>query len=96
MSSNQPTSAQILARMISGGMRISGSYASVQRSHRFPLHIFACLENMAEMAGVPVSVIINQTLESGLETVLKELPEETRNTLMRVSETQLNRPLKNT
>lgn len=94
MANTDPTSAQILASLIKGGASFSSFNATVQRSHRFPLHIFSCLENMAEMAGAPVSVIINQVLEAGIEAVTKELPAEISAELTRITQAQLDRPLK--
>ncbi|MGB4812322.1 MAG: hypothetical protein WBP13_07590 [Methylophilaceae bacterium] len=94
MANIDPTSAQILASLIKGGANFSSFNATVQRSHRFPLHIISYIENMAEMAGAPVSVIINQVLESGVEAVMKELPEEISSQLTRVSQVQLDRPMK--
>jgi predicted DNA-binding protein len=94
MTNINPTSAQMLASLIKGGAKFTSVNATVQRSHRFPLHIFACLENMAEMSGAPVSVIINQVLEAGIEAVTKELPEEINAELKRVSQAQLDRPMK--
>jgi hypothetical protein len=94
MTNTDPTSAQILASIIKGGANFNSVNATVQRSHRFPLHVISCLENMAEMAGAPVSVLINQVLESGIEAVMKELPVEIRSELTRISQAQLDRPMK--
>jgi hypothetical protein len=86
--------AKMLAAMLIGSMDMSMNAASVQRSHRFPLHIFTQMENMAKIANVSVSVIINQMLEAGLEAVMIELPKEIQQQVTHVSEAQLNRPLK--
>lgn len=94
MANTEPTSAQILASLIKGRANFSSFHATVQRSHRFPLHVFSYLENMAEMSGAPVSVIINQVLEAGIEAVTKELPEEINAQLKCVSQAQLDRPMK--
>lgn len=59
--------AKMLAAMLIGGIDMSMGAASVQRSHRFPLRIFNQMENMAKIANVSFSVIINQMLEAGLE-----------------------------
>lgn len=89
----EPPKAQFLAALIQGNASLSMHGATVQRSHRFPLRIFTQIENMARMGGVPVSLIINQVLECGLDAVLKELPEETANEVLLISTEQLNRPL---
>lgn len=44
------TEAKMLAAMLIGSMDMSMGAASVQRSHRFPLHIFTKMENMAKIA----------------------------------------------
>ena len=88
----RPTSCEFLVDLLTGEASASFSGATVQRSHRFPLSIFIQLENMAQMAGVPVSLIINQVLECGLETVRQELPEDVVQELQTVKPEQLNRP----
>lgn len=89
----EPPKAKFLAALIQGNASIGMHGATVQRSHRFPLRIFTQIENMARMGGVPVSLIINQVLECGLDAVLKELPVETANEVLLISAEQLNRPL---
>ncbi|WP_084019702.1 hypothetical protein [Dechloromonas agitata] len=86
-----PTKAEFLADLIQGSATYQSTMASVQRSHRFPLHIFVQIENMARMGDVPVSLIINQLLECGLESVYNELPEERARELGRLSKEQLER-----
>lgn len=71
-----PTKAEFLADLVTGNASYTSVMGSVQRSHRFPIHIFAQIENLARMGGVPVSLIINQLLECGLDAVLHELSEE--------------------
>lgn len=71
-----PSKAEFLADLLSGNASFGSVGASVQRSHRFPLHLFIQIENMARIGGVPVSLIINQLLECGLDAVLHELPED--------------------
>lgn len=70
----QPTKAEFLAGLVTGSMSMESKMASVQRSHRFPLHIYTQIENLAQIGNVPVSVIINELLECGLEALSKELP----------------------
>ena len=91
---NEPSAAKLLAAIVTDGVNMSSVMASVQRSHRFPLHIFAQIENMAKMAGVSVSVIINQLLEVGLEGVMRELSEDTNKQLSLMTQAQLDRPSK--
>lgn len=87
---NEPTNAEFLADLLQGRATYGSSTVTVQRSHRFPMHIFIQIENMARMGNVPVSLIINQLLECGLDAVFKELPEEQARLVYRVSEDQLN------
>lgn len=86
-----PTKAEFLADLLQGCAQYSSSMTTVQRSHRFPMHIFLVIENMARMAGMPISTIINLLLESGLEAVLRELPEEQVKQLHAVLPEQLSR-----
>lgn len=87
----EPTKAEFLADLIQGSAIYQSTTASVQRSHRFPLHIFVQIENMARMGDVPVSLIINQLLECGLEAVYSELPEERARELGRLLKEQVER-----
>ena len=87
-----PTSCEFLVDLLTGDASLSSAEARVQRSHRFPLYLFIQLENMAQMAGVPVSLIINQVLECGLEAVRQELPEDVVREIQAVKPEQLNRP----
>ena len=92
----EPTKAEVLAGLITRQARTSIVTATVQRSHRFPLHLMVQIENMAELAGSPVSLIINELLECGLEAVRKELPEHVAEKIAVVSKEQINRPTKTT
>lgn len=49
---------------------------SVQRSHRFPEVLFIQIENLARIGKVPVSLIINELLDCGLEVVRQKLSKE--------------------
>ncbi|MBS0588726.1 MAG: hypothetical protein JSS37_12455 [Proteobacteria bacterium] len=71
-----PNKAEFLAGLVTGSMSMESKTASVQRSHRFPLHIYLQIENLARISNVSVSVIINELLECGLEALNKELPPE--------------------
>lgn len=87
----EPSKAEFLAGLIQGSANLQSTMASVQRSHRFPLHIFVQIENMARMGNVPVSLIINQLLECGLDSVLKELPEDLAREIGSLSKEQIER-----
>lgn len=88
------TQAQVLASLIQRSGSIGMNTASIQRSHRFPLHIFIQIENMARMAELSVSTIINQLLEAGIEAVHLNLSEaEILETRMTTQE-QIDRPMK--
>lgn len=90
----EPTKAEQLANLVSGSATSSYTGATVQRSHRFPLHIFIQIENMARMGNMPVSVCINELLGCGLEAVRKELSKEALEELTLVSKEQIERPTK--
>jgi hypothetical protein len=70
-----PSEVEILASLVTGTGDYAHIMASVQRSHRFPVHLFEQIKNMARMGGVPVSMIINQLIASGLEALKQKLPE---------------------
>jgi DNA-binding LacI/PurR family transcriptional regulator len=89
-----PTEAQILAGMIKRTASTGLSAASIQRSHRFPSHIFFQIENIAQMADVSVSAIINQLLAVGLEDVKKQLSDEEVQKIILISKEQSDRPTK--
>lgn len=91
---NKPTEAEILASLIKRNGSMSMFSASVQRSHRFPLHLFTQIENMARMADVSISTIINQLLAAGLEAVNENLSEDEIKEIRFVSKEQLDRPFK--
>jgi len=90
----EPTTAWMLARIVTGDANYSEALATVQRSHRFPLHLFVQIENLARLGKVPVSLIINQLIECGLEAVKHELPEETAGQLTIYTKDQAERPTK--
>lgn len=90
----EPTNAQTLAALITRRGESGYVGATVQRSHRFPMHIITQIENMAEMASSPISLIINELLQCGLDAVKKELPEEVVKRISLMSEEQIKRPTK--
>jgi predicted DNA-binding protein len=83
--------AQILASLIKRSGKSESVSATVQRSHRFPVDIFTRIENMARMAEVPVSMIINQLLEAGIEAVSKHISDTELSEINKVSQEQYNR-----
>lgn len=87
------SAAEMLASLVTGSGGYFHAQASVQRSHRFPLHLFAQIENLAKMGGVPVSLIINQLIESGLEAVKENLPPDTVARMTLITQKQLDRPM---
>jgi hypothetical protein len=87
----EPTKAEILAGVVSGTANTSTSMATVQRSHRFPLHIFVVVENLAKKADCSVSAMINQLLEVGMEALLKELPQEVAKEVHHVTQEQVDK-----
>lgn len=92
--SYKPTEAEILASLIKRSGHMEMASASIQRSHRFPLHLFTKIENMARMADVSVSAIINQLIEVGIESVKLNLSEKEIEEIDFISPEQLDRPIK--
>jgi len=88
---HEPTKAEMLAGVVSGTANTSTSMATVQRSHRFPLHIFVVVENLAKKADCSVSAMINQLLEVGMESLLKELPPEIAKEVLLVTQEQIDK-----
>lgn len=91
-----PTKAQILSDLVAGYASIYETSGAIQRSHRFPSYLFTQIENLARLGKVPVSLIINQLIECGLEAVKKELPEETAKEIIFSTQDQMERPIKKT
>lgn len=88
-----PSKAEFLSQLITGDAGMESRSASVQRSHRFPLHIYTQIENLARIGKMPASVVINELLECGLEALIKELPPEVAQQARFTREEQINRPL---
>ncbi len=88
----EPSKAEMLASLVTGHGEAAYTMASVQRSHRFPLHVFAQIENLAKMGGVPVSMIINELLDCGLDALKAELSDEEIAKVTVLSKEQVNRP----
>jgi hypothetical protein len=89
---DEPTKAEMLAALVTGHGEQSHAMATVQRSHRFPLHLFIQMENLAKHADVPVSLIINELIECGLDALRQELPEEVSQSVFRITRDQMDRP----
>lgn len=85
-----PTKAQQLASVLTGNGRTGYRGATVQRSHRFLLHHFMLIENMAKLADCSVAAMINQVLDVGVEALEEQLPEDISRKIRRVSEEQAN------
>jgi hypothetical protein len=90
----EPSKAEMLAALVTRQGQLGYATATVQRSHRFPVHLFVQLENLAKHADVPLSVIINELLECGLDALLKELPEDVAQKVYTVTKDQMERPTK--
>lgn len=90
----KPSEADILASLIKRSGKTEMVSASIQRSHRFPLHLFTKIENMARMADVSVSTIINQLIEVGIESVKLNLTDKEIEEINIISPEQLDRPFK--
>lgn len=88
------SNAEFLADMLNRRASFNSVGAAIQRSHRFPASIFWQIENMARMADVSVSTIINQLLECGLDAVKENLAEEQVREIQFVTPEQMKQPMK--
>jgi hypothetical protein len=89
----EPSSAALLAALVTGQGAHGYVGASVQRSHRFPVGSFLQIENLAQMGGVSVSMMINELIECGLEAVKAKLPPEAVQRVTAIAPGQLDRPM---
>ena len=87
-----PSKAHLLAALVTGNADMSAAHATVQRSYRIPLHVFTQMENLANVAQVPVSVILNELLVCGLDAVGKLLPEDIVKQVGMVWQSQIAQP----
>lgn len=92
--SDSHSKAEHLASLVTGGARSDFRGASIQRSHRFPAHLFVQIQNMAQIGGMPESQVINWLIECGLEAVKKNLPPEVAQRLVVEQDAQTNAPPK--
>lgn len=90
---DESSAAVTLAALVSGNAEYEHAMAAVQRSHRFPVHLFVQIENLANMGGVPVSLIINKLIECGLEAVKEKLSADAVDKLGIASKKQFERPM---
>lgn len=88
----EPSRAEMLASLVIGQGEQSYAGATVQRSHRFPMHLFIQIENLAKHADVPMSLIINELIACGLDALRKELPEDVSLKIAQVTKNQMQRP----
>ena len=88
----EPSKAEMLASLVTGHGDTAYTMVSVQRSHRFPVLMFAQIENLAKMGGVPVSMIINELLDCGLDALKAELSDEEIANVTLLSQEQVDRP----
>lgn len=88
----RPSKVEMLASLVSGTANQSHTMATVQRSHRFPVYLFDQIENLAKHGNVPVSLIINELIECGLEALKQELPEDVLQRIVLVTDAQMKRP----
>ena len=87
----EPSKAEQLASILSGNARTELITATVQRSHRFPLHLFTQIENMAKLADSSFSAMVNEVIGVGLDALYEELPEETVKNIRITTEAQIKK-----
>ena len=89
---NEPASVDLLVAVVTDTGSSGYTSATVQRSQRFPSHIFSQIENMAQMGDVPVALIINRRIECGLDAVKQKLPQEVVDQISTMLMGQITRP----
>ena len=89
--SDDPPKAAQLAAILLGNASTGSRTATVQRSHRFPLHHFTQIENMAKMANCSVAAMINQVIEVGIDSLYEYIPPEMATKLSIVTQEQSNK-----
>lgn len=89
--SDVPSKAQQLAAILSGNASTAYRTATVQRSHRFPIHEFMMIENLAKIADCSVAAMINQVIAVGIESLCEHLPEEMAKGLSHVTQEQVDK-----
>ena len=89
--SDEPSKAQQLAAILSGNATTAYRTATVQRSHRFPIHEFMLIENLAKIADCSVAAMINQVIAVGIDSLYEHLPEEMAKGISHVTEEQVNK-----
>lgn len=87
----EPSKAAQLAAVLSGNASTGYRSATVQRSHRFPLHQFMLIENMAKIADCSVAAMINQVIEVGIDSLYEHLPSEMAKNISIVTQEQVDK-----
>lgn len=83
--------AEHLANILAG-KGIAGYRAlTVQRSHRFLLHQFVLIENMAKLADCSVAAMINQVIDVGIDALYEHLPKELIEEIHTVTQKQIDK-----
>ena len=86
-----PSKAEQLANVLAGNGSTGYRSATIQRSHRFLLHQFVLIENMAKLADCSVAAMINQVLDVGIEALGEHLTDELAQKIHRVSQEQIDK-----
>lgn len=90
-SKDEPSKAAQLAAVLKGHGTTGFRSATVQRSHRFPLHQFMLIENMAKIADCSVSAMINQVIDVGVDALYEHLPPEMAKEIHHVTQKQVDK-----
>ena len=86
-----PSKAEHLANILSGKGSTSYKAATVQRSHRFLLHQFVVIENMAKMADCSVAAMINQIIDVGIEALNEHLTPELAREMHKITQDKIDK-----
>ena len=86
-----PSKAEHLANILTGNGTTSYKAVTVQRSHRFLLHQFVVIENMAKMADCSVAAMINQIIDVGIEALNEHLTPELAREMHKVTQDKVDK-----
>lgn len=86
-----PSKAEHLANVLSGNASTAFRAETVQRSHRFLLHQFVVIENMAKMADCSVAAMINQVIDVGMEAIYEHLTPELATQMYTLTQNQIDK-----
>lgn len=89
--SELPSKVAQLAAVLTGNGSTGFRSATVQRSHRFFLHHFMWLENMARIADCSVAAMINQVVDVGIDALTEHLPPEVVEEIRNVPQEQVDK-----